>query len=300
VDQVEVGNTPVGLRDFALYDSIFFEPPESPGSCCDGVIGTDFMREHVVEFRPGPPAEVNFWAPMGFSLPENEYDWFEVALTDAGEAQSACSARSSHLKIAGVRWDTGRESALDVHLPWQKAARGPGRNDWRLGCGPNAEKLLGEHLLAGFPPGRGPESVQVREKSPGVSVGISLLGRTRFFLDLPHGRIWFPKNVGSIPLRFNRTGLRLHYGVGKLDKRVLLVDSINPALATLPGGREALRKLTRLGMQRGQLVTLVDQDDPGGFNQWEIDRKLAGDDSDSVMIQWRTRDGLRLGKLPTR
>lgn len=302
VDQVEMGNTPLALRDFALYESIFFDAPEATGTCCDGVLGTDFLREAVVEFRPGPPAEVNLWAPAGFSLPEAEYDWFEVSLTDVGEAQSSCSAQSTSAQVSGVRWDTGRESALDIHLPWQGFAR-RATQSWRLSCGPNAELALASNVTASFPPTRGPESVQVREKFPGVSVGIGILGRSRFYLDLPHGRIWFPKNVGQIPIRANRSGLTLQYGMrprGMTEDRVLLVDAIRPELASVPGAREALRKLVQQGLTRGREITLINQDGVGGFNQWEINQKLAGADADALLIQWRMPQGLRLGRLPVR
>ena len=134
VDLVTIGNYPLKLKEFAVFDTEFFAPPESPGSCCDGVLGTDFLRDYVVELRPGPPAEVKLWPAESFHLATvgdaegatpQDFQWVETALTPAGEVVSSCIAHLDHgFQLVGVRWDTGRENAMDVHLPWQKQARG--------------------------------------------------------------------------------------------------------------------------------------------------------------------------------
>ena len=56
-------------RNSALFDSEFFAPPENPSSCCDGVLGADFLRRYVVEAcTPGPPAEIKLWPAENFRV----------------------------------------------------------------------------------------------------------------------------------------------------------------------------------------------------------------------------------------
>jgi hypothetical protein len=312
-DLAELGNTPLQLRDFALFDSEFFSPPENPASCCDGVLGTDFLRHYVVELQPGPPAEVKLWPPENFHLAPDDgaasdrvsAQWVETALGPQGDAVSACTARledprksaSKSLRLVGVRWDTGREDALDLHVPWQKAARAASSDasGWEISCGPSLSETIAHRVPASFPkPDGSPESAALQTQVPAFTVGMELLGRGRVFLDFPHGRIWFPDKTSDEPILRDHSGLVAQYEFtqGKVETRALVVKAIR-------AGSPA-QVLSKRGLKPGMFITQVDKIDVDELDARQVSRHLAGVFGPQVYVQWKTPQGLKLGVVQVR
>ncbi len=299
VDRVDIGNTPLKLTDFLIFDSEFFSPPDSAKSCCDGVLGTDLLRKYVVEFQPGPPSEVKIWPAEGFHLADGS-PWIEVALTPEGEAVSACqivpvgSKLGSSQAFVGVAWDTGRESGLDIHIPWQNQARAAmkGVNAWDIHCGASGGEPIARDIPAGLPRADSGDVAAIYAKAPASTVGMAVLGRTRVFFDLPHGRIWFPEKISSYPLLENRSGLKLKYRFLKFDHRGLFVESI--------ASQGPVRELVKAGLKVGMQITRIDDTDPSGLDSWEVEQRLAGALGSSVMLQWKNAKGLKLAELQVR
>jgi hypothetical protein len=319
VDRVELGNTQLELTEFALFDTEFFSQPDHPSSCCDGVLGSDFLRRYVVELAPGPPSEVKLWPAENFHvgpdtivyannpvtgepLPpsepaENPVQWFEAALTPGGDPVSACIAsRPGHApSLAGVRWDTGRENALYVHLPWQAAARAGRPTGWDIRCGPATEISIANDVPATFvKPDGTPESAAIRTRVPAFTIGMELLSRGRVFFDLPHGRIWFPDRTSEAPLRRDRSGLVVQYEFIKSrgDARALIVKDIKKGSPA-----EALRKR---GLRPGMVISQIEKIDAENLDEWKVKRYFAGVYGERVYVQWKTPKGLMLGQMKVR
>lgn len=319
LDRVELGNLPLELTEFALFDTEFFSQPDHPSSCCDGVLGSDFLRRYVVELQPGAPSEVKIWPAENFhvgpdrlvygnhpvtgeALPpsepaENSVQWFETALTPGGDPVSACisSRQGQSPTLVGVRWDTGRESALYVHLPWQRAARAGRAAGWDVHCGPATEIAIASDIPATFiQPDGSPESAAIHTKVPAFSIGMELLSRGRVYFDLPHGRIWFPDRTSDEPLRRDHSGLVVKYEFiqGKGDARALVVKEIKKGSPA-----EALRER---GLRPGMVISQVEKTDAELLDAWKIKRYFAGVYGEQVYIQWKTPKGLMLGQMKVR
>jgi hypothetical protein len=76
INSVSVGKLSLGLHQFLLKETDFFDPPNSFASCCDGVLGRDFLRLYPMEFQSGPPSEVIIWSIEKFH-PSQIDTWFE-------------------------------------------------------------------------------------------------------------------------------------------------------------------------------------------------------------------------------
>ena len=297
VDRVEIGNTEVDLKEFAIFDTEFFSPPETAGTCCDGVLGTDFLRKYVVELRPEAPSEVKLWPVANFHLDESAASqWIETSLTPSGEPLSSCTAKSGKSVLVGVNWDTGRESALDIHSPWQKEARSTvsraGRsNRWDILCGSASALPIARGVPASFAKMGPYQNKSILNQVPAASVGMSVLGRGRVFLDFPHGRIWFPEKTAEASILENRSGLELTFSLykGRFDKRQLVVKSIEK--------RGPAKALYDRGLRVGMPIIRIDALTPSDLDAWEVKQRLSGAYGDLVLLQWKTPTGLRLGQL---
>lgn len=282
------------LQDFLLFETDFFEPPENIGTCCDGILGTDFLRNFVVEFHSAPPAEVRIWAKEGYHLAEGT-PWIEAAISPTGEVVSSCKAgifgRNSGeggaegTALEGLRWDTGSEVALDVHLPWISSVKKLGSSlDLRCVSG-----ILAHNVPVTFPDRSTADLFSSR--FPAVNIGIPVLERGSFFMDLPHGRLWFPKESLEKPILENQSGLTLEYDYldGERVLRVTRVQKSGP-----------VKTLLDAGLNTGMLITQVDSKPSEDIDLWEVNRRLAGAYGDTVTLQWKTRQGLKIAPLKIR
>ncbi len=299
-EHVEVSGLSLPLREFLLTETEFFNPPESVGTCCDGVLGLDFLRLYPMEFLSAAPAEVRVWTREGYRGVEDA-PWLELSELPTGEISSECqlvpgeTAKSppSATQIQGVSWNLGSEEGLQVHTPWRSffdAVLKPTKKTGapQLICD---KRQMATDVTPSFPqpPTGMSELGLLGEKTPGMTVGMSLLGQTSFTLDLPHGRIWFAP--GSLPLKEkskNTSGLRLTYELQDND-RLLRVTSLDP--------RSPAHALGRDGLRPGMVVTQVDFKPVEEMDQWEVNQRLSGIYGSRVTLQWKTKKGLKVATL---
>lgn len=67
IESVEVSGMKLEVHEFLLLESELFSPPSFAISCCDGVLGSDFLSLYPIEFDRRAPAEVRIWSkPLFF------------------------------------------------------------------------------------------------------------------------------------------------------------------------------------------------------------------------------------------
>ncbi len=275
ITRMRLGDYELPLKEFLLVDtSTLFEPPETAATCCDGVLGSDFLRLFSVEFKPGKPNEIVLYDRHGFQF-SADTPWTEVSLNDRGEPVSACVETSRQTRLQGALWDTGSETALDIHFPWQKPAKRAGSR-WNVSC----------------PPLEVAKGVDASETSnPATTIGMPILGRGDFTFDLSNGRLWFAKDAIAAPVPQNRTGLELNYVFVRGD-RALKVVAIRP--------RSPAASLIKDGLRIGALITQMDSKSAGDMDFWEVEQRLSGVYGEWVTLEWSTRRGLKIAPLRVR
>lgn len=82
-DHVRVSGFKIPVQDFLLMDTDFFAPPEFVGSCCDGVLGVDFLRSFPLEFQADAPSELRIWPRENFHWGPDS-TWKEFTETESG------------------------------------------------------------------------------------------------------------------------------------------------------------------------------------------------------------------------
>lgn len=298
VEGTSMAGVALPLREFLLMDTLLFTPPENLATCCDGILGADFLRQFAVEFIPGQPSAVQLWERAGFTR-DAKAPWVEVALTPQGEPVSNCSAQAgeSSTRIQGVRWDTGSEMALDIHVPHQKEARqsASAQKDfagWRLQCG---DSLIATQIPVSYP---NPEEHQagspLQAKVPGFNVGMELLARGPFTFDLPHGKLWFDPAALKLPFPKNESGLVLQYvSDPETEDRLLKISRIRPSGA-------AVTALAQAGIKVGMRVTQVDGTPIEDLDQWQVDQKLAGLGGPRITLRVRMKGGDKIVPVPVK
>lgn len=284
VDRFEISNLILPFRDFLLAETEFFGPPESVSTCCDGVLGLDFLRAFPTEFQVGIPYEIRIWPKEKFQW-ALDTPWVEVTETPQGRLVSPCisTAGKSSLSLPGVSWETGSEASLSIHTPWQARASKVPKPLWEVQCD---SLLFASGVRAQFPKPLMDQPIlgSFAMKSPATTIGMELLGRGNFTLDLPHGRIWFSKEaLNAPPLELvNRSGLKVRFGMLN-GERQLLVMEIAPRS---PAGPLALS-----GLKRGIEITQINDKDPRDLDEWEVERYLAGAYGSILSFHWNTKHG---------
>jgi hypothetical protein len=290
VDKATVSSFDIGQREFLLLETELFGPPSEVGTCCDGILGTDFLRKHIVEFEPGQPSGINIWRRLGFHKPG--WIWAEASESPQGDLVSECvltpGSKAKTPILRGVRWDTGSVAGLEIHTPWKPQAAAGAASGWQLDCAGAAvaTQLMngGARLTAFGQEKAGPVGVRF----PAVSIGMPMLGRGRFVLDLPHGRIWLDPATLSQPILKNRSGLVVEYFFKK-GERLLQVKSIRPG--------SAADRLTRQGLKPGSLLLKIGSKDVEDLDHWEVERHLAGAYGRDVVLSWKNGNDSRMASL---
>ncbi len=202
-DSVELGGYSLPLREFLVADTEIFSPPENVSTCCDGVLGKDFLAQNVVELYPGAPAEVRLWSRHDFRpmLKQHEPSFALAVRAVPGEApQVECASGAMGL-------NTGNQAEGKKSI---KA--GP------MSCGQWQSELPAQ-----------------------LELGMAVLSLAPIIFDLPHGRVWLSeklKTPGFIRSDRNQSGLKLKYDYQGSD-RVLLVVALaknSPAAALAKEG----------------------------------------------------------------
>jgi hypothetical protein len=77
IESVSLSGLSLPLNRFLLKDTEFFTPPDYLASCCDGVLGLDFLKLFPTEFQSSSPAEVKVWPIENYRGPIDS-KWVEV------------------------------------------------------------------------------------------------------------------------------------------------------------------------------------------------------------------------------
>ncbi len=92
VERAILSDYPLSLSRFLLFKTELFDEPQYAASCCSGILGIDFLRRYVVEFRAGKPTEVNLWPMQAYSSLSG-YQWVEVRENSKGDLVPICTDR---------------------------------------------------------------------------------------------------------------------------------------------------------------------------------------------------------------
>ncbi len=120
----------------------------------------------------------------------------------------------------------------------------------------------------------------------GVEVEIPFVSKGRFILDLPHGRLWSnQESLSPNPLKINKSGFTLEYRLEQ-GERVLKITQLSEKYRN--------KKWMTSGFRLGTVITQVDGRLSEEMDLWEVERRLAGEYGDTVILQWQTKDGLKI------
>lgn len=273
LEGTSISGLDVPLREFLLFETEFFGRPAFFASCCDAVLGQDFLARQVVEFKPTSMAEVIVWPWKGYRSLQKF--WVETRVAPHGAIVSdSCAIRESgprgkQVYSGGFRWEVSEPfSPTDARTtPVQRVL---GQKLYDLECG-------GQALAREVPISR--EELQQKE----FRVGAAILGRSSFVLDLPHGRIWFPEGIASQPVPQNDSGLELEYVLSAKRDRVLKVRRI---LRDSPAD-----ELRKAGLAPGAVIEKIDHKPADEMDLWEVEQRLSGVRGSTVTIQWEGKNG---------
>ncbi len=286
VDAVEISGFKLPLYEFLISETDFFNSPNFIGSCCDGVLGVDFLKLFPIEFHSQAPAEIRIWPQKNFHWSEVT-PWVEVSISENETLVSSCLLTSdTGLKkkvLRGVQWATGLDGSLWIHAPWQAELKSNASKKGSLFCDSIG---IAQNFLIQFPEILGESPLSTR--MPAISIGMQLLSRGNFTFDLPHGRLWFSKEALGQGEHKNHSGLQVEY-ILQAGERVLRVKEIqrgSPAYS-----------LVQKGLKVGSILTQIDQQAAEDLDLWEVNRRLAGDAGSIVSLQWRTKVGLKMAPL---
>jgi hypothetical protein len=286
--EVKVSGFPVDLHRFVISETDFFGPPDSFATCCDGILGSDFLRLYTVVMDPSIPNEVRLYPREGFQFDSKDYAWIEASSNTQGQIVSGCaitpsdSASDSKRKvnsIQGIQWDTGNESALQFATPLYRSLQKESRH-WNLSCAdiPISQSILISPKEAEYQSPDETLETASRVSAPGpASVGMEIMGRGQMAFDLGHGKIWFTQKGLKTPLVQNRSGLTLEFQYHN-GERVLRVLGIH--------GKSEASKLPHAGIEVGTLITKIDSKDVSEMDQWEVDQRLSGVYGPTVALGW--------------
>ncbi len=263
-DQVELSGQDLPLREFLIQEPPLFGSPESSHSCCDGMLGHDFLRLFVVELRPGPPVEVILWPRYAYQVDETKTAIIPILSQSTGELLSSCkiSKNSSSAAPQWVQWKSIQPQELML------SSRSSFSPPLQMSCGPVD---VASRLAPTF-------SVKNPPSSSRAQVGMALLGRGNWIIDLGHG--WIGLNrIGLSRSTFrNRTGVDLRYQLED-QERVLRVKSIS-------GDTPLSRALQKLGIRSGMKILRIKDQSVEDFSQWQLEQLLDDLSNQDFSLSW--------------
>ncbi|MBL7714682.1 MAG: retropepsin-like domain-containing protein [Bdellovibrionales bacterium] len=312
VNDPKLSSHALETKNFLLVETQLFRPPEYRTYCCDGVLGSDFLEKYAVEFLAHPRPTVLLWEREGYvkkDIKGNIEPWVEVFRHPDGDLVSEGVLEWDGKKdaIAGIglmegkkvsgtvhfRWDTGNDTAALMHEPWSGPAAVEG-SDWSL----TTDKFyiardfeMDFHRSFMNRQTANPKIASVTlnldpftKKDPAFTVGMRMLDRSSFVLDLANGRIWLSQDALARPVIENRTGVELRYVYNAEDDRELRVVKIKK--------ESALSFLKTYGFGEGTLITEIAGKGSNYWNQGEVNRFLSERPGTKLAFKWKTQEGV--------
>jgi len=303
MSELEIAGYRSRMDLIGLVDTELFTPPDFISTCCDGVLGRDFISAQPLAVFPAQDLKARSVTLIyeGYHFaPSPDWSWIEIAEKDTGFWSSECewrgvSSRGKELRQAGVHWST--VSAANEGSWGKEPAAAVGR----LECHGQevAEGVaLQEALLL--------TSEKRVSSRPSASVGLDLLGRGAFVFDIGHGRLWYTKNAWEHPeAQLLQTQAGLHRSGGpavdiafdfardadvrkspksglSLGDRILLITGLN--LKTPLG-----KSLAADGAHSGSRVRSIDGKSSDEWDLWQVQERLKGRGGTRVELEIETR-----------
>lgn len=291
VSNAKVGVQPLGLSKLLLMETDLFSPPETVGSCCDGILGADFLRQFAVEFITQPEPMVFVYPRERFSRWTDEgmgsrpWPWVEVISRQSGDLVSDCWLENKTSRVANVRWDTGSEWGLSVHTPWASSAKGAASWDLRCANGLQVAAEIPSQAVSvvGARPTRPVADGPFEKKDPGFTAGMEVLGRSNFIFDVGNGRLWFSPDSITNRVPYNRVGVTFKYIFNESDQRELRVTQVKET--------EYNAEARRLGLKAGLPILKVDGVSAKTLDLWDVEQRISGVYGPTVKIEWENAKG---------
>lgn len=284
VDGMRISGENFVFTDFVLADTELFGAPTESNSCCDAILGADFLARNVVELSPGAPGRaarptqagsphiVRVWPREGFVPPASviaDPVWVEAYFSKDRLPTSDCDAISVH-------WLTGSEAAWTGKFPAAgagQAAAAARTQGLTLRCA-GLEIVQGLRASDAVPSGAEPSMI------PGV--GMPVLGRGPVIFDLPHGRIWFSRSALSRSVLRNESGLTAEF-VQKGEARLLRVTRIVPGS---PAAKLAKQFPKDQSLLAGARVLALDGMAVDELDEWDVNQILSGARTSIIKVEW--------------
>ncbi|MBN23321.1 MAG: hypothetical protein CL678_18695 [Bdellovibrionaceae bacterium] len=253
VQNFEVSGVSVSISELGLSPTLIFQPPEYVSTCCDGVLGKDFLRQFVVEFDRSVPSHIFLWKRSGFALKKTP--WIEISSDSLGRIVSECSWKT---KIRTYRVPTYLRMGKTSSVVFSK------KTNQKIDLSCNGVPLF--------------NSVFSKEEGLDTSIGMGLLSERRLFLDLSHGRLWIGEPlINDSARKLSRSiELKFEYENGKRVLRVKRIKKVSPY-------KEAIAK----GLGVSTRILKINGTDVDELDLWQVQQKLCGQATSEVSLLFK-------------
>lgn len=259
VNAVELSGTLITALSFLIRSTDIFVPPEVVEPCCNGVLGTDFLKKHIVEFTMDP--ELKLWNPAEFHPSLDDFQNVSLLVSDDGK-----------LKTEEINWNSKVPPVLYNALTGHGGTnRLPRRYHYNDGDNSNNSN-------------NGDNSEKSSQQKGGATISPAApLPYGSLIFDIPHGRLWFSKSLFDLPAFTNHSGLKVGFVNKKEHRRleVLKIDQKSPA-----------KYLLKEGLRPGTVIDQIASKNTEEMDSWEVDQLLGGSQGKTITIAWTTRHKL--------
>lgn len=284
---VQIGTLLLPMKTLGVVPTEIFKPPMNIATCCDGVLGKDFLFQYAVEFDPQFPAHLKIWPREGFQKNPQQYDWIEISEDNDGKWVSDCSLESPRRFIPlKVDWRVSTPGWILIP-PASLGTRDEVKNS-ALWC---SDRNLGKFWKVQA----WREAASVRRKFTGprrpMQAGVEFLSRGKFVFDLGHGRLWLERQGIQQEKAEASWGLKTRFELDEEEERILRVQHIVP---NSPASR-----LQKMGLKPGDILLTLNETATDELDQWEVDRILnpvypvsgAEHLPRKIELSWRSQKG---------
>lgn len=239
-------------------------------SCCDGVIGREFVRTQIVEWDPSRK-EIRVALPKGFAPPRGWLSTEAILDRDGFVTLPSCALTGPK----GKQWWGGRFSPagsgwLTLDSAYRREFTAPEARG-SVDCGG------GWNPFTGFPIQVGGGGSLAPRVGAAFELGSAVLSSRAWILDLPHGWVHFPP------------GSALDAGVKHPDFPVLrteyrLVEGRRKLfVASAPGKTNAALKALRMGTE----VVAIQGKSPETISITDVESILRGERGSEIVLRVR-------------
>ncbi len=257
----------LSLSSFLLFPTPLFQSPEFIGSCCDGILGIDFLKLFPIEWVLTAPKGIRMWPRVGFQK-SPPYEWIEIHETSQGDLRSSCLFHSAGTEFpVEIRWATGSSLSFKIDPP-AGSLTSQVFSKPELRCHSTNPRLVISL----------PETLRIAQtlkKRPLIQIGMPFLLSNHAIFDLPHGKLWL-----KTPFHYPnaRPPVELEYHLEK-GERILRVKSI-----------ETTSPFYRAGLRARFEITQLNEQNPADLDLWEVNQYLIHSRGAELTLQWKKKE----------